>query len=283
MPSIIPRLRSVTLLVVAIGLILTPGAAMAQGLTGRVLDAATARGIAGVHLVLKDGAGRDHAEARSGEDGAFMLVVPYAGQWTIHATRLGYTPLVSDPLFASPDAQVVIQVWMVVDAIELEEPVVVTESQSYATADLRDFQRRRDQSERTGVGKFITRSDIERQSPSRLTDVLRTVSGVRVDATATGRGRLVEMSGGCIPAVYVDGSHINRNRGDSADDFVSTLAIEGIEVYRGGYQQIGHYHDPYGCGLILVWTRRGESGEGGFSWARMGAGLAGLAALFLLF
>jgi hypothetical protein len=92
------------------------------------------------------------------------------------------------------------------------------------------------------------------------------------------------MGGGCIPAIFVDGMQLNRvNRNDSLDDYVSTLDIEGIEVYRGAASQLGAMYDPTGCGLVAVWTRRGEAVAGGrLAWKKILITLGVVGALFLL-
>jgi outer membrane cobalamin receptor len=130
----------------------------------------------------------------------------------------------------------------------------------------------------------VNREDIERIRPIEATDLLRMTSGVRVVQGTFGRGRGLRMAGGtCIPALYIDGVQINRtNTDDSLDDFVAAQSIEGIEVYRGA-QQVGRFFDQKGCGLVLVWTRRGAPDpEGGRGWLRLAAGVALLGLIFFL-
>lgn len=91
------------------------------------------------------------------------------------------------------------------------------------------------------------------------------------------------MSTGCVPAIYIDGSHINRDRSLALDDYVASHTIEAVEVYRGGYHQVGRFNDPFGCGLILVWTRRGQHQEGEFSWVKFALGLSLFGAFLLIF
>lgn len=281
MRSHFPTLSRVATALV-LGLLLPTGPAHGQGITGSVIDEETGGGITGAHLVLRDSTGEARSEAVSGDGGAFALPVPRAGAWTLHVTALGYAPLVSEPIFATPDEQVIAEVLMTVQAIELEQRVVVSERRSHGSPDLHDFQERRKQGARTGVGRFITRSEVERLAPARATQLLQAMSGVRVGSGVPGRGRLIRMTRGCIPAIYVDGVHVNVDRRASLDEYVTPPSIEGIEVYRGGHQQVGRFRDPFGCGLVLVWTRRGDRSGDGFSWVDLGIGASILLALFLM-
>jgi hypothetical protein len=266
-----------------LGALLSSSPVHGQGIAGKILDADTNRGVEGVHLILMDTDGSPYAEAVSGSGGTFTLRVPRGGQWVLNATRLGYETILSAPFRASPTEGVVVEVWMTAEPIALEENLVVTGRTSAGSPDIRDFRLRLEQGNRSGVGQFVSRADVERKGASRASELLQSMGGIRVSKSTPDRGRLIEMTRGCVPAIFVDGSHINIDRSMSLDHYVAPLAIEGIEVYRGGHHQVGRFHDPYGCGLVLVWTRRGEQSSGGSSWAGMGVGAVVLGALFLLF
>jgi hypothetical protein len=255
----------------------------AQVLAGTVLDATTGRGLEGAQITLMDADEAVHGTAQTDSSGRFVLRVPGPGTWKLAIGMLGYQSMVSAPIgFADAEA-VAVEITLDVDAIPLE-PLVVTGRRSMRSPDIQAFYDRRDRAARSGFGRFVTREDIERSPPIRATDLVRSMVGVRVVPGRGGRGAGIRMAGGCIPAIFVDGMQLNRvNRNDSLDDYVATLDIEGIEVYRGPASQLGALHDPTGCGLVAVWTRRGEAVAGGrLDWKRILITLGVIGTLFLL-
>lgn len=268
--------------VLSLGALLAAAPASAQTvITGTVLGQATEQPIEGVELVLLDEGGTIHNETRTDSDGWFRFAVPGGGRWIIAGSMIGYAELRSDPVDIEVLETVVVEVRMAVEAVPLE-PLVVTSRISHINADLKAFYDRMARGRRSGLGRYISREDIERASALEPTDLLRTMAGVRIVRGTPGRGKGIRMSGGCIPAVYVDGAHVNRfNPRDSLDDFVGATSIEGIEVYRGAGAQVGRFYDPGGCGLVLVWTRRGAPEGSPFSWTKLAIGAGLLIALIL--
>lgn len=124
--------------------------------------------------------------------------------------------------------------------------------------------------EKLGLGRFMTREQIELRPGSYATDLLRTFPSVSV----VGQNRTVTMRRSareCQPMIFLDGMLLNR-RGSALgnlDDYLTGSDIEGIEVYHGFSESPGDYHDTSGCGVILVWTRRGVTEGEQFSWRRL--------------
>lgn len=268
----------------ALALAALAGPAAAQTISGSVQNDASGNPLEGVHVVLLDDQGHNFGETFTNEAGGFRLVLPRSGTWVIAADLIGYGSVQSEPIEIGPDERVTVEIRLAVEAIPVE-PVVVTGRVAHLNADIRAFYDRVERGELSGIGRFVTREDIERSVPSEPSDLLRTMPGVRVvrRATAYGSGSSIRMSGGCVPAIFVDGTQINRFRAsDDLDDFVAAYAIEGIEVYRGAGQQVGRFHDDRGCGLILVWTRRGSVDGSPFSWTRFLVGAALIAGILLL-
>lgn len=268
----------------AFGLLLAASPGLAQNLNGRVLNDASGHPLESVHVVLVDTAGRSVGETFTNDMGWFRLVVPEAGAWVVAADLIGYGSVQSEPLEIGLDDRLTLEIRMAVEAVPVD-PVVVTSRRSYMNGDLQAFYDRVERGKLSGLGRFVTREDIERSVPSEPSDLLRTMPGVRVvrRGTAYGSGSAIQMTGGCIPAIFVDGIQINRVRAsDDLDDFVAASAIEGIEVYRGAGQQVGRFHDSRGCGLILVWTRRGSLDGKAFTWTRFLIGASLILGIFLL-
>lgn len=268
----------------ALGLGLLAGPVAAQELTGRVLDHASGEPLATVRVVLLDPDGRQYDETLTDSLGHFALAPPRAGSWLVAAELLGYASVRSPLVAVEAGEGIELEIRMSVEPIPVE-PVVVTGRVWHSSPDLRDFYERVRRGRTTGFGSFVTRAEIDRSSPFAASDVVRMLPGVRVVRTGggPGSGNLIRLSRGCIPAIYVDGTHINGFRpGESLDNFVVPMDIEGIEVYRGSTPPVGGYFDDRGCGLVLVWTRRGTRDGRPFSWTRLiiGASLL-LGVLFL--
>jgi hypothetical protein len=232
--------------------------AIAQNISGTVAEAETGRQLEGVRVSLVDPSGVATKHAVSQDDGRFAVLAPHPGPWVVTAELLGFQTITSEPVRVGAGEWVVLEITMAAEAIPLD-PIVVTARRSIGSPDIQRFYDRRDRASRTGIGHFLARTEIEQMSPNRPSDMLRSMSGVRVVRGPAGRGEGLRMAGGCIPAIYIDGIRINRVRlHDSIDDFVTVMDIEGIEVYRGPSSQVSQYHDPGGCGLVLVWTRAGD-------------------------
>lgn len=255
----------------ALGVILVvagPRPLTAQAIVGQVIDHASGDPLDGVHVRLVDEDGREHASTYAADDGRFRIAAPRAGQWRIHAALVGYASVESRPMELDYDQTMVVEILMGVDPVPIDEPIVVTAERSYINADIEDFHRRR--REGSGNGTFIHGEDVRRRLGARPTDLIRTIPGVTLMRTPQGQDQIIHMRAGCIPAVFIDGMQINRyNPTESIDTYLDVQSIEGIEVYRGS-QPGGRFYDRRGCGLVLVWTRRGDIDAGGsFSWARL--------------
>jgi outer membrane receptor protein involved in Fe transport len=259
-----------------------PGHATAQTLSGTVVEAATGAPIEAARVVLLDVEGEVRQQTLTRSDGHFALDVPAPGRWSVRVEVIGYRSVRSDVLDVRPAEWLVLEVALVVEAVALE-PIVVTARRIVGSPDIQRFYDRRDRAIRSGMGQFIVREEIERLSPQRPSDLLRSTPGVRVVRARGPSGQAVRMAGGCTPAIYIDGMRINRtNLNDSLDDYLTVLDIEGIEIYRGPSSQLNQYHDPSGCGLILAWTRAGvHDPENSFRW-RTVFGAAALLAVFML-
>lgn len=270
-----------------LAILLLASAAAAQSIVGRVVHDATDQVLEGVHVTLLDGDGERLAEAFTDAAGAFGLPVPRAGTWRIRAALIGFADVESQPVKVTEDERVRLEVRMDVEAVALD-PVIVTSRTSSQRPAIRDFYDRVQQGRHSGLGQYVTRDEVERQSPWRPTDLLRSINGVRVVSHSRGPGSFnaVRMSRGCVPSIYVDGMQINRFGAGTAplDEYVTASAIEGIEVYRGAGRTVSRYQDDRGCGLILVWTRRhADSAEGKpLSLGRLAAGAGVVLGLLLL-
>lgn len=148
------------------------------------------------------------------------------------------------------------------------DPVVLQGVQTRVGAgprsrDLRDFYLRA----RRGVGHYITRADIERDRPRDLSELMRSLPGLRLVHTPAGERPSMEAKTSaasdvfgpepdCRIQFFLDGSPIQPIHGGVLGAEVALREVEGIEIYRRGigaptkYQRLNST-----CGLVLIWKR----------------------------
>jgi hypothetical protein len=239
-------------------------------LQGVVIDNATEQPLAGVRVDVIDDARRLLHSTETDEHGHFHIFRMRPGPFMLRVARLGYRASTT-PLWSIAGGQVLrVEVRMDMDAIVLA-PLAVTSSRR-ATRPSPVLEGFRDRAA-VGLGHFITRADIERRKPARVTDLLATVPGVQLESTGQGNRSVVymtrSMQGRCPAQVYVDGALLNRrlmtgrDAGFVIDDAVNPASIEGIEVYRGLAGMPAEFLSPEAsCGVVVIWTRRGDT-QGG--------------------
>lgn len=256
------------------------GPAMAQAVPvegavrGQVEDASTGQGVPAVQVEFLDSGSRVRASATSDGEGIFLLPRVPSGSFRLRTTRIGYATTATD--YGRVEAGEVLTVVLRIhpEAIPLA-PLEITSRRRASSPILEGFHLRRERGVR---GTFLTREDVERQSPSRLTDLLQTVPGIRITTgPGFGSSRLVSMippgpsrsSGACPVQVFLDGVLASRRvlmagggglsplDGVPVDDLATPSEIEGIEVYRGLGGIPPEFLTPdAGCGVIAIWTRR---------------------------
>jgi hypothetical protein len=119
-----------------------------------------------------------------------------------------------------------------------------------------------------GHGSFVTREQIERRKPRRLTDLFREIPGVRVANTSRG-DRLVMTgatpamyrvgprweAGDCPVQYYLDGVSYQPDFAGVPND-VRPDEVEGIEVYRRLSEVPVEYRRRGAeCGVVLIWLK----------------------------
>lgn len=144
-------------------------------------------------------------------------------------------------------------------AVELE-PLHVRVDPPPRRGKMAGFHRR---SER-GMGRFITRREIERRDPVRLSDLVRLGPGTGTVPHADGSGRrhveisraaFLEDTGVCRVRYWIDGVPLHGASRFELDE-LSPRDVEGIEIYRGASEIPPRFNRRGSqCGVIVVWTR----------------------------
>jgi hypothetical protein len=204
--------------------------------------------------VLSDSAGR------------FQLRLPAGGEYILTLEHLAHVT-VSVAIAIEAGEEVAIEVRMAGDAVALD-PLVVLGRRRAIPLRLAGFHERKEWYTRLGIGRFLTRDQIEARPQGRASSLLSSVPGVALRPvpfrTASAILLRTQARGVCTPAVYLDGSRIDSTE---VDDLVDARQIHGVEVYRGLTEMPGEYHDRNFCGVVLIWTVREPSGSGApLSW-----------------
>ena len=277
--------RSVCSAVLVLLLVVGAGRAHAQVVHGKVVQLGTDQPLQDVAVSLQLD-GRVVAQSVTDTAGAFWMKAPRLGTYDIVAERIGYTAVTSTLLLQLSE-QVEVSLQLDVAAVALQ-PLTVKVRSFYDLGMLTEFYERMTRNERLGIGRFITRDQIEERRAVDVGDLLRDFAPVNVHRQRTSSA-YVTLRGGtageCHPRVFLNGTLANRNERAYIDELVSPSDLEGVEVYRGLAQLPGMYHDVSGCGVILLWTRRIAAGEGRpFSWKRIvgAVGAAGLIFFLIL-
>jgi hypothetical protein len=255
----------------------------AQRLVGHVVEEGTDQPVSSAAIVIINEDGREQGNTTTDDDGWFQFAMAAPGPYTIRITHIAYVSWRSESIDLGRGETVEIEVRLGTNVIPLEPLVVTTRSASRGR--LAEFHRRL---ENNPFGRFIVREDIERRPAARVTDLLRIMPGITIRPAGGAFARyLITMrggaAGGCLPYLYVDGVRIRQSPDFPIDDLLSPNMLEGVEIYTSFATAPAEYQASSGCGVVLFWTRSGESGRP-FSWKRMliGVGAVGLAIFFFV-
>ena len=205
--------------------------------------------IVGAEVTLEETGHRTY----SNSEGGFRLPGIRAGTATLRVRRLGFRPA-TVPISVTEGGS--IDVPVVVERVPQSlSPVVVEAGRHQYTGRMADFYRRRDLA--LG-GHYFTYEQIVQRNPMRISDLFRTVPGIRV--TNTGTGTVVTMRGRkCTPLVWLDGSPASAGYLDT--DVFDPRTFEGIEIYMGSSTvpaQLMWVNGLGSCGVIALWTKMPE-------------------------
>jgi hypothetical protein len=191
-------------------------------------------------------------EVVTGPDGSFALDALPIGSYMLEARALGFEPT-RIPLDILVDNDQVLDVSLnrlaALDTIRIN-----ADRQKILGRDMMEFEERR----KSGFGRFIGPEDIERRQPLRLTDLLRTVPGVRIVLGGIS-GEYPVMRGlsweqWCQPDILVDRMLVS-DMGAQLEFFAPVWEVRAIEVYPNPSTVPSQFTRPgSGCGAIVIWT-----------------------------
>ena len=189
--------------------------------------------------------------AKTNSAGVFVLDSLALGTQTLEVRALGFVPmsrLVNVTDAAPPDTIRMTSIKAMLDTIRVIGERVYN-------ADVNGFEMRR----RGGMGRYVSREDIDRRRPYDFTNLLYNVPGMRVSFRAgyisiAMRG----VFGTCSPAIFLDGFQQILDYGSDLNFLVQPDEIEGVEIYTSGALTPAQFtgRGGTGCGSIVVWTRQ---------------------------
>lgn len=250
--------------VVLLGALLLPAGLSAQAgtLTGQV--------------VAEDGIPIAQARIRIGDrnplvlsanDGRFSVSAVRAGDQLLQVQLLGYVAFAQ---MVTVIAGQTLDVHITLVAAPIPLKAVVVKGPPPLRPVLAAFENRRAR----GNGHFFNQSEIARMRPRVLTDVLRRVPGVMLQASSGSFGsndmvrmtRTIGLSGprNCPVLFYLNGTPLQITGDMSIDQYVAPEDVLAMEVYSGSSQIPPEFQSSLlnsRCGVIVIWTRVGEDSE----------------------
>lgn len=241
-------------LFLALCLLLTASPAVSQVLRGSVMDSTIAGPVDGARVSAFSTAGVRIADAVTKTDGEFTLHLPAAGEYRLHASRLGYATTITEPIRvdSGSDASVVIpmvRLPLPLDTVTVvARPVPATQQQVRHLVNAGFYNR-----QRMGFGHFLTRADIDNRAAPQFKDLLTGIPGVRVPGSTT-----MFIGKFCSPSVVLDGMLLSRGgTGASGGGFdaLNPFNLEAVEIYRHSSSVPVQWRTS-ACGAIVAWSRR---------------------------
>jgi hypothetical protein len=104
---------------------------------------------------------------------------------------------------------------------------------------------------KAGWGHILTPADIAKRNALQVSDLFRTMAGVRVTPTR-GFGSAILLRGGCLPTVYLNGMRMSDDAAANIDELASPDEITAVEVYSN----VGRPAQFWGndCGTVVLWV-----------------------------
>jgi hypothetical protein len=136
--------------------------------------------------------------------------------------------------------------------VAVMDPVLVT-ARRVSALDKVGFGQRR----KSGAGYYIGPERLGQMHPFYVSDVLRTVPGLRVVHTTFGNDAIVstrDIGRGCVEYYIDDAPFLEMEPGD-INSFVNGGEIVAVEVYQSGMAPPQYSRNGGSCLTIVLWTR----------------------------
>lgn len=214
-------------------------------LSGMVMSADYQRPLAGAIIHLSDG-----PTARADERGAWTLANAPLGTRVLEVRSVGYYPdrRAVHVVGGMPPVQVALSTFKsVLDTVK----IIGTRTADHHGSSFEDRKR-------TGLGRYLTSTDLERRGAIFTSDAFRNLPGTRLERDTFGARHIYVRSAfgeWCEPSVHIDGMYMWNLNADDIDGMVSLRYVKGIEVYTEATTPAEYQRAMTGCGTILIWTK----------------------------
>jgi hypothetical protein len=269
-------------LAIGIALLLLPAALTGQAIFGVVVEDGTAAPIASVTVELLARDSTIQASTTTAASGHFSLPVRAGGRFYLRASHPSYTQSGGLAVAVKKQELVTVILRMGRTAIPLEPLLVTARSHDRASG----F---RERASGRGMGRYITRAEIDKRVANRPSDLLRTTPEVRIETVRDGSGVFTSnailmhsLGEPCAPAIYLDGIPISMDFGVDVDDLITSELLEGIEIYQSYVSAPLELHIPRDtCGVVAFWSRSARGSPLTLKRLGIGALLAGMMLLVM--
>ena len=198
-----------------------------------------------------------HVKTATSDSGTFALRDLPAGSQTIQVRKVGFTATDTALMLSSKSP---VQFEMTLRKAPVTLTTVNVAAREMALERV-GFEHRR----KIGLGHFLTADDVRNRGGIYFSDLMRTMLGVSVRSTRSGRqvivpSRTASITGrGCV-AYVVDRMPFSDRPLGSIDDFVRPEDIIGVEVYQPSEAPADVVVAP-NCVSIVIWTKATSGGE----------------------
>jgi hypothetical protein len=239
-------------------LTLTADPAAGQRIRGSVVDSAR-KAVPVARVEARTTAGVELPPVETDSLGRFTFLLPAAGTYVLQVILPGSAATAPSMVTVRQDEEVVVVMRTDVQALRLSALDVTTRRRMPMGREA--VYRRIEQMKTSGVGRAVTRDELDRMNPQSIGIALSRISGrVRLVESNQPNMNTIYFSGasgargGCAPAIFLDGHRINF-RPYNVNTLIEPHRVDAIELYfGGGHAPIG-FHDQTGCGSILIWSR----------------------------
>ncbi|MEP6692160.1 MAG: carboxypeptidase-like regulatory domain-containing protein [Gemmatimonadaceae bacterium] len=258
------RIRSIAPLRAALAaLALTAGAASLCAQTGPIIRGRVAEDSGGapvplVEMTLVGGEESGSRHVLTDSAGAYVIVAPRPGRYSLFARRIGYLPaMVKYELGDGADTIADVRLKRRVQALA---PVTTVGVKDRENPLMEGFEHRR----AVGLGIFLTRAQLEQRGSPGIGELVRYNPRPQFMGKGNARSAGMLRTGGvssCYPVVFIDGVKVSESESTEREmrdiyQMFEGRSFEAAEIYRGISELPAAFSGPdVKCGAIVVWTR----------------------------